>query len=387
MNNQFMDALNVLEKEKGVDREVLLEAIEAAIISGYKRNFQSAQNVRVDINRDNGNVKVFSLMTIVEEVEDPQTEITIEEAHEINPEYIIGDVVELEVTPNDFGRIAAQTTKQVITQRIREAERAAVYDTFIDKEEDIVTGIVQRVDSRFIYVDLGKTEGLLPVKETMASERIQQGDRIKVYISKVERTTKGPQILLSRTHPGLLKRLFELEVPEIYDGVVEIKAVAREAGHRSKIALYSNKEEVDAVGAGVGPRGARVQTIVGELKGEKIDIVKWSEEAETFIANSLSPSKVISVNLNEEEKTAVVIVPDYQLSLAIGKEGQNARLAAKLTGWKIDIKSESQLIEPSIEEETEIEDEAIFEDEVISEEIEISEQGAISEEEIMTEEE
>lgn len=369
MNNQFMDALSILEKEKGISREVLLEAIEAALISGYKRNFHSAANVRVDINRDNGTVKVFSLKTIVEEVEDSNAELTLEEALEINPEYIIGDIVEFEVTPNDFGRIAAQTAKQVITQRIREAERAVVYDTFVDKEEDIVTGIVQRIDPRFIYIDFGKTEGLLPVNETMPSERIQQGDRVKVYITKVERTTKGPQILLSRTHPGLLKRLFELEVPEIYDGIVEIKSIAREAGYRSKIAVHSNKEEVDAVGACVGPKGVRVQTIVGELKGEKIDIVKWSDNVETYISNALSPSKVISVDLNEDTKTAVVIVPDFHLSLAIGKEGQNARLAAKLTGWKIDIKSETQLIEPSNEEASNNEDEKQLEESITQHEI------------------
>lgn len=357
MNNEFMDALGVLEKEKGISKDVLLEAIEAALISGYKRNFHSAQNVRVDINRENGKVRVFSIKTVVAEVEDAQIELTVEEAQRINPNYIIGDLVEFEVTPNDFGRIAAQTAKQVITQRIREAERSVVYDTFIDKEDDIVTGIVQRVDYRYIYVDLGKTEGLLPVNETIASEKIQQGDRIKVYVTKVERTTKGPQIFLSRTHPGLLKRLFELEVPEIYDGVVEIKAIAREAGYRSKIAVHSNKEEVDAVGACVGPKGVRVQTIVGELKGEKIDIVKWSENAETYISNALSPSKVVSVELNDVAKSAVVIVPDFQLSLAIGKEGQNARLAAKLTGWKIDIKSESQLTDADDEEELVIENE------------------------------
>ncbi len=386
MNNEFMDALSILEKEKGISREVLIEAIEAALISGYKRNFHSAQNVRVDIDRDNGSVKVFSIKTVVEEVEDSQTELTLEEAQEINPDYIMDDLVEFEVTPNDFGRIAAQTAKQVITQRIREAERSVVYDTFIDKEEDIVTGIVQRLDSRFIYIDLGKTEGLLPVNETMASERIQQGDRIKVYISKVERTTKGPQILLSRTHPGLLKRLFELEVPEIYDGVVEIKAIAREAGYRSKIAVHSNKEEVDAVGACVGPKGVRVQTIVGELKGEKIDIVKWSEDVETYISNALSPSKVVSVHLNEDKKTAIVIVPDYQLSLAIGKEGQNARLAAKLTGWKIDIKSESQLVGPILEEEPDIDDETALEEEIINQNEAAVEIEIEKEEEFKTEE-
>lgn len=337
-----MDALIQLEKEKGISKDVLIDAIEAALISGYKRNFHSAQNVRVDINRETGNVKVLARKTIVEEVIDPRLEISLEAARQINPNYQLDDIVELEVTPKDFGRIAAQTAKQVVTQRIKEAERGIIYETFVDREEDIVTGIVQRQDQRFIYIDLGKTEALLPINEQMPTERFKHGDRVKVYITKVEKTTKGPQIFVSRTHPGLLKRLFELEVPEIYEGVVEIKSVAREAGYRSKIAVYSQQEEVDPVGACVGPKGARVQTIVNELKGEKIDIVKWSNDIETYISNALSPSKVVSVEVNEQEKMARVIVPDYQLSLAIGKEGQNARLAAKLTGWKIDIKSESQ---------------------------------------------
>lgn len=352
MSTEFMDALSILEKEKGIGKDVLIEAIEAALISGYKRNFHTAQNVRVEINRENGEVHVFLKKTVVKDLIDPQEEITIEEAQTINPDYVVDDIVEFEVTPKDFGRIAAQTAKQVITQRIREAERSVIFDMFIDKEEDIVTGIVQRIDPRFIYIDLGKTEGLLPTNETLPTEKIAQGDRIKVFVTKVERTTKGPQIFLSRTHPGLLKRLFELEVPEIYDGVVEIKSIAREAGYRSKISVHSNNPEVDSVGACVGPKGVRVQTIVSELKGEKIDIVKWSENIETYISNALSPSKVISVELNADERSAIVVVPEFQLSLAIGKEGQNARLAAKLTGWKIDIKSESQLVKLAEEVDT-----------------------------------
>jgi len=352
MSTEFMDALSILEKEKGIGKDVLIEAIEVALISGYKRNFHTAQNVRVEINRENGEVHVFLKKTVVKDLIDPQEEITIEEAQTINPDYVVDDIVEFEVTPKDFGRIAAQTAKQVITQRIREAERSVIFDMFIDKEEDIVTGIVQRIDPRFIYIDLGKTEGLLPTNETLPTEKIAQGDRIKVFVTKVERTTKGPQIFLSRTHPGLLKRLFELEVPEIYDGVVEIKSIAREAGYRSKISVHSNNPEVDSVGACVGPKGVRVQTIVSELKGEKIDIVKWSENIETYISNALSPSKVISVELNVDERSAIVVVPEFQLSLAIGKEGQNARLAAKLTGWKIDIKSESQLVKLAEEVDT-----------------------------------
>ncbi|WP_078430734.1 transcription termination factor NusA [Alkalihalobacterium alkalinitrilicum] len=351
MNSDFMEALSTLEKEKGISKEVILEAIEAALISGYKRNFNQAQNVRVDINRETGDIRVFARKTVVEEVFDTRLEIAEEAAKELNPNFEVDDVVEIEVTPKNFGRIAAQTAKQVVTQRVREAERGIIYSDFIDREEDIITGIVQRQDSRFIYVDLGKVEAILPVNEQMPNESYRHNDRIKAFITKVEKTTKGPQIMISRTHPGLLKRLFELEVPEIYDGTVEVKSVAREAGDRSKIAVYAENPEVDPVGACVGPKGQRVQTIVNELKGEKIDIVRWSEDPVEYVANALSPSKVVQVQVNEEEKMTRVIVPDYQLSLAIGKRGQNARLAAKLTGWKIDIKSESEaeelgLLEP-----------------------------------------
>jgi len=342
MNMDFIEALAAIESEKGIGKEVLIEAIEAALISSYKRNFNTAQNVRVDIDRQTGVIKVFARKTVVEEVLDIRLEISLDAAREIDPNFQLNDIVEIEVTPRDFGRIAAQTAKQVVTQRIREAERGLIYNAFIDKEEDIVTGIVQRVDARNIYVDLGKVEAMLPINELMPNDRFQQGDRVKSYITKVENTTKGPQIILSRTHPGLLKRLFELEVPEIFDGVVEIRSVAIEAGFRSKIAVFSRNPEVDPVGSCVGPKGTRVQAIVNELKGEKIDIVNWSEFVEDYVANALSPSKVVEVEVFEDDKMARVIVPDYQLSLAIGIRGQNARLAAKLTGWKIDIKSESQ---------------------------------------------
>lgn len=343
MNTDFIEALSALEKERGISKDVLIEAIEAALISGYKRNFNSAQNVRVDINRQTGAVRVFARKTVVDDVLDPRMEISLDAAQDINPSYQMEDIVEIEVTPRDFGRIAAQTAKQVVTQRIREAERGLIYDEFIDREEDIVTGVVQRQDARYIYIDLGKIEAMLPINEQMPTEKFKHNDRVKTYITKVERTTKGPQVLVSRTHPGLLKRLFELEVPEIFDGTVEIRSVAREAGYRSKIAVYSRDPEVDPVGACVGPKGMRVQTIVNELKGEKIDIVNWSEDIKEYVANALSPSKVVEVQVYEGEKVARVIVPDYQLSLAIGIKGQNARLAAKLTGWKIDIKSESQV--------------------------------------------
>jgi N utilization substance protein A len=360
MNSDFIDALISLEREKGISKEVILEAIEAALISGYKRNFSSAQNVRVDLNRDTGSIRVFARKTVVEEVFDVRLEISLDHAKEINPSFEVDDIVEIEVTPKDFGRIAAQTAKQVVTQRVREAERGIIYNDFIDREEDIITGIVQRQDGRFIYVDLGKVEALLPLSEQMPNEHYKHNDRIKAYITKVEKTTKGPQILISRTHPGLLKRLFELEVPEIYQGIVEIKSVSREAGDRSKIAVHAANPDVDPVGACVGPKGSRVQMIVNELKGEKIDIVRWSEDTAEYVANSLSPSKVVKVNVNEDEKMTRVIVPDYQLSLAIGKRGQNARLAAKLTGWKIDIKSETEALEQGllVEEDSELVDEA-----------------------------
>ncbi|GGH59721.1 N utilization substance protein A [Paenibacillus sp. JGP012] len=342
MSMDFIEAMNELEREKGISKDVLFEAIEAALISSYKRNFNTAQNVRVDMNRNTGVIRVYARKLIVEEVLDSRTEISLPAAREINPHFQLEDIAEIEVTPRDFGRIAAQTAKQVVTQRIREAERGLIYNAFVDKEEDIVTGVVQRQDLRNIYIDLGKIEAALPLTELMPNEKFVHGDRIKAYITKVENTTKGPQIILSRTHPGLLKRLFELEVPEIFDGVVEIRSVAREAGFRSKIAVHSRNEEVDPVGSCVGPKGMRVQTIVGELRGEKIDIVRYSEQVDEYVANALSPSKVLEVHVFEEEKMARVIVPDYQLSLAIGIKGQNARLAAKLTGWKIDIKSESQ---------------------------------------------
>ncbi|MCI1857927.1 MAG: transcription termination factor NusA [Sporolactobacillus sp.] len=342
MNSDLVEAMTALEKDKGISKEVLLDALEAALISAYKRNFDQAQNVRVDIDEGLGRIKVYARKEVVENVENKNLQISLQDATALNPHYQLGDTVEIEVTPRNFGRIAAQTAKQVVTQRVREAERNVIYSEFIDRQDDIMTGIVQRVDRRFIYVDLGRVEALLPQSEQMPNETYRPHDRIKVYLTKVEDAKKGPMITVSRTHPGLLKRLFELEVPEIYDGTVEIKSIAREAGDRSKIAVYAEDPEVDAVGACVGQRGARVQTIVNELKGEKIDIVNWSDDPVTFVANALSPSKVVKVIVHEAEKATTVIVPDYQLSLAIGKKGQNARLAAKLTGWKIDIKSESE---------------------------------------------
>lgn len=345
MNQEFLSALDAIEKGRGISKATLLEAIEAALISAYKRNFTPGSNVRVDLTPETGEIKVFTRLAVVEKVENPIQEISLEEAKAIDSIYEAGDVVEKEVTPKNFGRIAAQTAKQVVIQRIREAERELIYEDYVDRQQDIITGIVQRTDQRNVVVDLGRAEAILPQAEQMSGEIYKQGDRIKTYISEVKKTTKGPQILLSRTHPGLLKRLFELEVPEIYNGVVEIKGLAREAGHRSKLAVFSKNPDVDPVGACVGPKGSRVQMVVSELKGEKIDIVKWDENPEVYVANALSPAKVVSVSIKEEGKIANVVVPDYQLSLAIGKEGQNARLAAKLTGWKVDIVNETQLAE------------------------------------------
>ncbi|KPU28175.1 transcription elongation factor NusA [Caloranaerobacter sp. TR13] len=342
MKAEFLEALEQIVKDKGITKDVLYDALEAALKTAYRKNFGTSQNVEVEIDKENGEVKAYAKKVIVENVENPLLEINLEDAKEIDPNYQVGDTIRIEVTPKNFGRIAAQTAKQVVLQRIREAEREIIYEEFVNRESEIVTGLVQRVSKSNVLINLGKTEGVLPPTEQIPGEIYKQGDRIKTYILEVKKTTKGPQIILSRTHPGLVKRLFELEVPEIHDGIVDIYNIAREAGSRTKIAVYSNDENVDPVGACVGHKGTRVKAVVDELNGEKIDIIIWSKNISEFIANSLSPAKVISVEVNEEEKSAKVIVPDYQLSLAIGKEGQNARLAAKLTGWKIDIKSESQ---------------------------------------------
>ncbi|NLY84580.1 MAG: transcription termination/antitermination protein NusA [Acholeplasmataceae bacterium] len=342
MNADFVQAIFELGKEKGISPELLYQAVEEALITAYKKNFGSSQNVRVDLNKQTGEIHVYARKNIVEHVNDALQELSIEEARKLNPNYELDDIIELEVTPKNFGRIAAQNAKQVVVQRIREAERGMVFEKFSSRENDIVNGVVQRLENRNVYIDLGRAEAILMPNEQIPGEVYQLHDRIKTYIVEVKKTNKGPQIMVSRTHPGLLKRLFELEVPEIHDGLVEIKSVAREAGMRSKIAVYTKDENIDPVGACVGQKGMRVQTIVNELRGEKIDIVKYSSNPEQYVANALSPAKVILAEADDNEKICRVVVPDYQLSLAIGKEGQNARLAAKLTGWKIDIKSESQ---------------------------------------------
>lgn len=348
MSNQLFEAIDYLEKEKGINKEVLLEALEAALISAYKKNFKSASNVRVDLDVNEGKMRVYARKTVVEEVEDHQEEISLDEALDIDPNYVLEDIIEVEITPKDFGRIAAQAAKQVVTQRVREAERGVIFEKYVDREEDVMTGIIQRKDRRFVYVNLGKIEAKLAEAEQIPTEEYVIHERIKVFVTKVENTSKGPQIFISRSHPDLLKRLFEMEVPEIFDGIVEIKSIAREAGDRSKISVYADDSEIDPVGSCVGQRGQRVQAIVDELNGEKIDIIEWSDDPVVYVSNALSPSKVIDVIVNEEEKSTTVIVPDYQLSLAIGKRGQNARLAAKLTGWKIDIKSETNAREEGI---------------------------------------
>ncbi|MEC5422655.1 transcription termination factor NusA [Virgibacillus sp. C22-A2] len=356
MSSQLFDAIDYLAKEKGIDKDVLLEALEAALISAYKKNFKSATNVRVELNEETGKMGVFSRKLVVEEAENTQEELSLEEAKKIDPNYEIEDVIEVEVTPKDFGRIAAQAAKQVVTQRVREAERGVIFSEYADREEDVMTGIIQRKDPRFVYVNLGKIEAKLAEAEQMANEEYHVHDRLKVFVTKVENTSKGPQIFISRSHPGLLKRLFEMEVPEIYDGIVEIKSVAREAGDRSKISVYAPDPDIDPVGSCVGQKGQRVQAIVNELKGEKIDVVEWSDDPVVYVSNALSPSKVVEVLVNDEAKATTVVVPDYQLSLAIGKRGQNARLAAKLTGWKIDIKSETEAREEGLLSDIEAEE-------------------------------
>lgn len=346
MNQEFIGALKEIVKDKGISEDLLFTTIEDALVAAYKKNYagptSSAQNVKVTIDRETGEIHVYSQKVVVEEVFDNVTEIGLEEAQEIKPTYDLDYVVDFEVTPKNFGRVAAQLAKGVVTQRIREAERSIIYGEYKEKEYDIITGTVLREDKGNVFVNIGKLETAIGPNEQIPREKYKFNEKIKLYVVEVKNTSKGAQIIVSRTHPGLVKRLFELEVPEIYEGVVEIKSISREAGSRSKIAVVSHDENVDPMGACVGPKGARVQNIVNELKGEKIDIIKWSKNPEEFIENSLSPAKVLSVTVDEDKKSAKVIVDDSQLSLAIGKEGQNVRLAAKLTNWKIDIKSKSQ---------------------------------------------
>ncbi|MDO4473224.1 MAG: transcription termination factor NusA [Eubacteriales bacterium] len=345
MNTELLEALTLLEKEKDISKETLLDAIENSLINACKNHFGKADNIKVTMNRETCEYQLTQEKTVVEDVEDNVEQISLEDAKKIDGRYELGDIVQIPVESKSFGRIATQNAKNLILQKIREEERKVVYDQYFEKEKDIVTGIVQRYVGRNVSINLGKADAMLTENEQVKGEVFQPTERIKLYVVEVKNTTKGPKILVSRTHPELVKRLFEAEVTEVRDGIVEIKSIAREAGSRSKIAVWSNDIDVDPVGACVGMNGARVNAIVNELRGEKIDIINWSDNPGILIENALSPAKVISVAADPDDKTASVIVPDYQLSLAIGKEGQNARLAARLTGYKIDIKSETQAIE------------------------------------------
>ena len=345
MNTELLEALDILEKEKNISKDVMLEAIENSLLSACKNHFGTSDNIKIVMDRNTCDYSVYAEREVVEEVFDPAIEISLEDAEKINPALHIGDIAQVELHSKEFGRIATQNAKNLILQKIREEERKVVYDQYFEKEKDIVTGIVQRYVGKNVSINLGKADAMLTENEQVKGEVFKPTERIKLYIVEVKNTTKGPKILVSRTHPELVKRLFESEVTEVKDGIVEIKSIAREAGSRTKIAVWSNDPDVDPVGACVGMNGARVNSIVEELRGEKIDIINWDENPAILIENALSPAKVISVIADDDEKTAKVIVPDYQLSLAIGKEGQNARLAAKLTGFKIDIKSETQVRE------------------------------------------
>lgn len=345
MNTELLEALNILEKEKEISKETLLDAIENSLLNACKNHFGKADNVRVIMDRETCDYHLFAEKTVVEDVEDTLEQISLADARDIDGHYELGDIVRIPIESKSFGRIATQNAKNLILQKIREEERKVVYDQYFEKEKDIVTGIVQRYVGRNVSINLGKADAMLTENEQVKGEVFKPTERIKLYVVEVKNTTKGPKILVSRTHPELVKRLFESEVTEVRDGIVEIKSIAREAGSRTKIAVWSNDPDVDPVGACVGMNGARVNAIVNELRGEKIDIINWSDNPAILIENALSPAKVISVMADPDEKAASVIVPDYQLSLAIGKEGQNARLAARLTGYKIDIKSETQAIE------------------------------------------
>ena len=344
MNKEMFEALEELSLEKGINKDYILEAIETALVTAYKRNFNSSENVKIVIDEEHYTINVYSLKEVVEEVFDPAIEIDLASARNINPKAVMEDIVEVEITPKDFGRISAQTAKQVIVQKLREAEREIVYSEYSDRQGEIVTGLIQKVDKNLVIVDLGRLEGVMTMNEQVPGEIYSVNDRIKAYVLDVTKNAKGvPQMLISRTHPGFVRRLLELEIPEIYEGLIEIKNIVREAGSRTKIAVYSKDPNIDPVGSCVGPRGTRIQNILNELKEEKVDVVEWSEDPVQFIASALSPATVLAVDIDEENMSSKVVVPDNQLSLAIGKDGQNARLSAKLTGWKIDIKSETQI--------------------------------------------
>lgn len=369
MSNELLEALNILEQEKNISKETLLEAIENSLVTACKNHFGKSDNVKVEIDPETCAFSCYQEKTVVDTVEDPVEEISLADAHKVNGNYQLGDIVRVEVKSKEFGRIATQNAKNVILQKIREEERKVIFDEYNSKEKDVVTGVVQRYIGKNVSINLGKADALLTESEQIKGEVFKPTERIKVYILEVKSTSKGPKILVSRTHPELVKRLFESEVTEVKEGIVEIKAISREAGSRTKIAVWSNDPNVDPVGACVGMNGARVNAIVNELRGEKIDIITWDENPAILIQNALSPAKVISVIADADEKSAKVVVPDYQLSLAIGKEGQNARLAARLTGFKIDIKSETQARESGdfMDYEDDYDDDYDYSDEELAE--------------------
>lgn len=368
-SKKFIQALELLESEKGIQKEIVLDALKEALEKSYKKNYGGPESIiRVDINENNGKIRLYEIKHVVDDVNDEDFELSLEEAQVINPKYQVGDDVVTEIDPEVFGRLAAIQTKQLLKQKIREAEKETLYNEYIDKKDDIITGVVDRVEERFAIINIGRTGALLPLNQQIPGEKIYEGQHIKVYVSDVERSTKGTHIGVSRTEPGLVKRLFEMEVPEIYDGTVEIKSVSREAGDRSKIAVYTTNDNVDPIGACVGPKGSRVRNVVNELNGEMIDIIEWNEDPVIFISHALSPSEVVHVGINAEDHSALVIVPDNQLSLAIGKKGQNARLAVRLTSWKIDIKSVSEATSEGIIYGRDAEFEKSFEAEMINDE-------------------
>lgn len=365
-SKKFIQALELLESEKGIQKEIVLDALKEALEKSYKKNYGGPESIiRVEINENTGKIRLYEIKHVVDDVNDEDFELSIEEAQAINPKYQVGDEVVTEIDPEVFGRLAAIQTKQLLKQKIREAEKETLFNEYIDKKDDIITGTVDRVEERFAIINIGRTGALLPLNQQIPGEKIYEGQHIKVYVNDVERSTKGTHIGVSRTEPGLVKRLFEMEVPEIFDGTVEIKSVSREPGDRSKIAVYTTNDNIDPIGSCVGPKGSRVRNVVNELNGEMIDIIEWNEDPVVFISHALSPSEVISVDVNQNTHSALVIVPDNQLSLAIGKRGQNARLAVRLTGWKIDIKSVSEAASEGIIYGKDAEFEKSFEEEMI----------------------
>ena len=345
-NKELILALEELEKEKGIKKDYLLESIETALVTAYKRNFDALENVRVEMDKQTGATHVYSVKEVMEKANDEATEISIKEAQKINPDLGEGDTVEVEIVPRNFGRIAAQTAKQVIIQKLREAERDIIFNEFNERKGEIVSGLIQKADHNIVVMDLGKLEGVMPAKEQIPTEKYKVNEKIKGYVLDVERGAKGaPQVIVSRSHPDFVRKLLEFEIPEIYEWVIEIKSVSRDPGYRSKVAVYSPDPNIDPVGSCVGQKGVRIQNVINELNGEKIDVIEWNEDPSIYISSALGPAKILAVDIKEEEKFAQVIVPDDQLSLAIGRSGQNARLAAKLTNWKIDIKSETQFRE------------------------------------------